>query len=226
MGPVHASDDVFDRLAAAIFRGHYPVGSALPSERALSADLSVSRATIRQAVHRLAELGLVHVKQGGATIVQRVDDATDVRVIGLLYRLRGPDRELLRVVREKQFMQGFALIDIAARRARPEQLEEVRELVERWAAHEHPMAAFDAFEESFWRALASAGGNRIYVLELSWWYQLLREHPALRYAPATPPLVLIAFYREIARRLADGEAPARYYHDVITALFAEMEKKP
>ena len=29
---MHASDDVFDRLAAAIFRGEYPAASALPSE--------------------------------------------------------------------------------------------------------------------------------------------------------------------------------------------------
>jgi DNA-binding FadR family transcriptional regulator len=226
MGAVHASDDVFDRLAAAIFRGDYPAGSPLPSERTLSADLVVSRATIRQAIHKLAELGLVVVKQGGATIVQRVDDATDVRVIGLLYRLRGPDAALLRTVREKQFMQGFAIVDIAARRARPEDLEDVCELVEEWSRTRDPMAAFDAFEESFWRALARAGGNRIYVLELSWWYELLREHPALRYAPATPAPLLIAFYREVARRLADGDHAARYYHDVITALFAEMEKKP
>lgn len=224
MGQVHASDDVFDRLAAAIFRGAYPTSSSLPSERTLSAELEVSRATIRQAIHRLAELGLVILRPGGATIVQSPDDATDVRVIGLLYRLRGPDAALVRTVREKQFMQGFALVDIAGRRARPEELERVCDLVEEWSLAKDPIAAFNAFEESFWRALARAGGNRIYVLELSWWYQLLQEHPALRYAPATPAPLLIAFYRELARRLADGEHAARYYHDVISALFVELDR--
>jgi DNA-binding FadR family transcriptional regulator len=223
---VHASDDVFDRLAAAILRGDYAAGSALPSERTLSSELEVSRATIRQAIHRLAELGLVALRPGGATIVQNADEATDVRVIGLLYRLRGPDAELLRTVREKQFMQGLAIVDIAARRARPEELEHVRDLVEDWGRKKDPRAAFDAFEESFWRALARAGRNRIYVVELSWWYQLLRDHPALRYAPATPAPLLVAFYRELIRRLCDGDYAARYYHEVITALFAEMEKKP
>lgn len=217
---MHASDDVFDRLASAIFRGTYE--GALPSERTLSASLGVSRATIRQAIHKLADLGLVEVRQGGATIVRSPDAATDVRVIGLLYRLRGPDAELLRTVREKQFMQGFALVDIAARRARPEELEDVRGIVEAWASGGEPLAAFDAFEESFWRSLARAGRNRIYVLELSWWYQLLREHPGLR---LSPDAAVVPFYRELARRLADGDHAARYYHDVVTFLFAEMEKQ-
>ncbi len=218
---MHASDSVFDRLASAILRGEYAVGDALPSERALSADLEVSRATIRQAIHRLAELGLVILRPGGATIIKDPNEATDVRVIGLLYRLGPrPDAELLRTVREKQFMQGLALVDIAARRAKPEALEGVRELVEAWSRNGDPRGTFDAFEESFWRALARAGGNRIYIVELSWWYELLRELPALRYQPATPEPLLVAFYRELARRLADGDYAARYYHEVVSALLA------
>ena len=221
---MHAADEIFDRLASAIFRGTYEVASALPSERTLSAELAVSRATIREAIHRLADLGLVALRPGGATIVRDVDDATDVRVIGLLYRLGPkPDAEMLRVVREKQFMQGLAVVDIAARRAKPEALEDVRDIVETWAATEHPRATFDTFEESFWRALARAGGNRIYVLELGWWYELLREHPAIRYQPATPAPLLVGFYRELARRLADGDYAARYYHEVVSALFAELD---
>jgi GntR family transcriptional regulator, transcriptional repressor for pyruvate dehydrogenase complex len=217
----HAATAVFERLATAIARGEHVAGSALPSERTLSADLGVSRATIRQAVHRLADLGLVQLKPGGATIVLDPRDATDLRVIGLLYQLgERRDPQLLRDVREKQFLQGFALIDVAARRARPEQLDQIRDDIEAWALGDDPRAAFDAMEEAFWSALARVGGNRIYILEIGWWYRMLREHPSLRYVPTTPIELLVAFYREVARRLCEGDHAARYYHEVVSSLLA------
>jgi GntR family transcriptional regulator, transcriptional repressor for pyruvate dehydrogenase complex len=64
----HAADPVFDQLAAAIIDGSIPPGSALPSERELGERFAVSRLIVRQAVHKLADIGLVRVRQGGATM--------------------------------------------------------------------------------------------------------------------------------------------------------------
>ncbi len=65
----HVADDVFDQVAAAILRGDLAPGSSLPPERALAEQFGTSRIIARQAIHRLAEYGLVRVRQGGATIV-------------------------------------------------------------------------------------------------------------------------------------------------------------
>jgi DNA-binding FadR family transcriptional regulator len=217
----HAADAVFDPLVAAILRGEIAPGAALPSERTLVGRFGVSRMVVRQAVHRLEELGLVRTRPGGATIVLDPGEANDLRVLGLLYAVSGRrDPTILRDVREKQFLQGLALIDIAARRARPEALEAIRDDVESWAREPDPRASFDRFEERFWRALAVAGGNRIARLEIAWWYRLLSEHPAIRYAPTTPTPLLVGFYRELARKLAEGEAAVAYYHQVVSSLLS------
>ena len=52
-----AVDRASERILAGIREGHYPRGKALPGERSLCVELAVSRATLRSAFARLAELG-------------------------------------------------------------------------------------------------------------------------------------------------------------------------
>lgn len=56
-------------LAAEILEGRRPVGSFLPSEQELCLRFGVSRSTVRQALRRLGELGLVAGAQGVGTRV-------------------------------------------------------------------------------------------------------------------------------------------------------------
>ncbi len=66
--------NLVDAVAAEIERrildGAYPVGSRLPNEAALCADLGVSRATLREAVARLQVLDVVSREQGRGTFVR------------------------------------------------------------------------------------------------------------------------------------------------------------
>lgn len=212
----HAADAIFDALAAAILRGEFEPGRALPPERVLGEEFGVSRIVLRQAVHRLADLGLVRVRQGGATTVCDPKTAGDIRLIGLYYAL-DPGGEAARAIRrdaiEKQFMQGFALIDVCERRATNADKAEIRELADQFEEAGATDADFAGFEEAFWRRVAIAGGNRIYEMEVIWWYETLAD--ARPDAPsASPVAVRIAFYRELARRLVRNESPALYYHGV------------
>lgn len=67
----HAFEGCVEQLATAIRLGAYPRGSTLPAERELAARLSVSRATLREAMAALREAGLVETKRGraGGTVV-------------------------------------------------------------------------------------------------------------------------------------------------------------
>ncbi len=63
-------DDVFEQLAAEVTGGVLLPGSALPSERRLAELLGVSRPAVREALQRLAQAGLVEVRQGDTTTVR------------------------------------------------------------------------------------------------------------------------------------------------------------
>lgn len=58
-----------NELKQQIALGQYPVGTALPTEIELCGRFGVSRYTVREALRRLAELGLVASRQGSGTRV-------------------------------------------------------------------------------------------------------------------------------------------------------------
>lgn len=57
-------DDITDRLVTAIAIGEYLPGSRLPSERALAESLRVGRMTVRSALARLVDRGLLETQRG------------------------------------------------------------------------------------------------------------------------------------------------------------------
>src|SRR5213076_2655070 len=67
----HAFESCVEQLATAIRLGVYPLGTTLPAERELAERLSVSRATLREAMAALRQAGLVETTRGrgGGTVV-------------------------------------------------------------------------------------------------------------------------------------------------------------
>src|SRR5262245_12089511 len=65
----HVSD-VASYYQNAILSGKLTAGERLPSERAISARMKVSRSVVREALSRLASLGLVTIRHGSGTRVQ------------------------------------------------------------------------------------------------------------------------------------------------------------
>jgi DNA-binding FadR family transcriptional regulator len=197
----------------------------------LGEQFGVSRIVLRQAVHRLADVQLVRVRQGGATVVLDPADAGDLRLIALYYFL-DPGGEAARAIRrdaiEKQFLQGLSLIDVCARRGSREERASLLELTRAFDEKHALEPDFVAFEESFWRAVARAGKNRIFAMEVAWWYGTLAGARPSAAADAPPIAVRIAFYRELARRLVEGTGATQYYLSVtspqLDALFAKDER--
>lgn len=229
VGPARAADRIFEQLAGAILRGELPPGEPLPPERVLSAEFDISPVILRRAIHRLGEVGLVRVRQGAPTLVQDIATTGDIRLIGLYYTLAG-DSAVAQAIRrdaiEKQFLQGFAIVNVFARRANAAAKENVRAVTEAFDGENATEGDFAAFEETFWRALAQGGQNRIYQMEVVWWYGTLAD---ARPDVASPASIAdrFAFYRELARRLASGEDATAYYLAVIQpqldALFPSVQ---
>ncbi len=60
---------IADDVARAIARGHYPIGTLLPSEAGLRAQYDVSHHTVREAMRRLQDMRLVAPEKGRGTRV-------------------------------------------------------------------------------------------------------------------------------------------------------------
>lgn len=66
-GPV--SDTVFARLVEEILSGRWPAEQPAPSERDLALALEVNRHSVREALKRLQQAGLLRISHGGKTVV-------------------------------------------------------------------------------------------------------------------------------------------------------------
>ncbi|RDI23147.1 GntR family transcriptional regulator [Rhodococcus sp. AG1013] len=111
-------DDVFEQLLDGVVGGRLAPGEELLSERRMAEALGVSRPAVREAVSRIAAMGLVDVRQGGATVV------TDLRRragLDLLPRLlaRGGEIDLTvaRSILEARLWNGPKVAELAATRA-------------------------------------------------------------------------------------------------------------
>jgi GntR family transcriptional regulator len=85
---------VASELRAEIASGAYAVGSSMPTEAQLCARFGVSRHTVREALRRLVEAGLVERRQGAGTrVISTSARAAYVHSLGSLFELFQYTRE-------------------------------------------------------------------------------------------------------------------------------------
>ncbi|WP_157662040.1 FadR/GntR family transcriptional regulator, partial [Prescottella equi] len=71
------ADQAADQLRRRLQAGEWEVGTKLPGETTLAAELGVGRSTIREALRMLAGQGLLRPRQGAGVFVERVEPETD-----------------------------------------------------------------------------------------------------------------------------------------------------
>ncbi len=71
--PRKVSDQIFEQLRDIIFRGKLKAGEKLPPERDLADAFGVSRPSVKAAISKLVNLGLVEQKQGQGTYVRSME---------------------------------------------------------------------------------------------------------------------------------------------------------
>src|SRR5205823_6438001 len=126
------------QLTAEIVAGGVPPGDALPPERALTEQLGVNRQAVREALQRMALLGLVDIRHGEATrvrdfrssaspelltwLIVRPDGSIDAAVVRSVFELRatvGADAARLCASRAVPATVGLRPPSPTARRGRP-----------------------------------------------------------------------------------------------------------
>src|SRR3954469_14452517 len=69
VGKPRVAEEIVQQLRGLILRGEYAVGDKLPPERKLAEELGVNRASLREAIKSLEQMGLVKTRQGDGTRV-------------------------------------------------------------------------------------------------------------------------------------------------------------
>ena len=152
------SDQVFRTLLEALLEGRYAPGEKLPTQRALAADLGVTMSSVREALKRLEQMGLVDVRHGDAMRVRdwREHGGLDV-VAHLAVPLgrggRGRARRRARGARADAARARPAGRAAPRRRRRPQRLVELAARVRR---HATTATAAQAIDFAFFAEVAEA----------------------------------------------------------------------
>ncbi|WP_238367284.1 FadR/GntR family transcriptional regulator [Mesobacterium pallidum] len=145
---------VVDTLIARVQSGDYPTESRLPSERALAAELGVSRNTVREALDVLEQREMIRRRQGSGSFVTYQSDAPEAPVPGSIGERTSPlDHLIVRSIVEPE------MIRLAVMNMTPRELEDLARIVARIEAVRTDVTEFTRSEEDFYRAIAHATRN-------------------------------------------------------------------
>lgn len=226
-------DEATAALRARILHGAWAPGDPVPTEAALTAQLGVSRSTVREALNRLASDGLIAIPHGGT---KRVTDYRDHAGLEILADLVvSPEGEIdPLVVRSVVEMRAAIAPDVARLAATHRSEAQARELTDRAAAldPEADLTNLLLATLDWWTALVLASDNLAYRLA----YNTLRStytesRPVLRELIADE-LRAVADYRAVSAAVAAQDPDAARQHcttlvargtDVLLAALATLQ---
>ena len=100
---------VVDHIIDQIAHKELNIGDKLPPERTLSAQLNVSRATVREAVKVLNYMGFVDSTQGSGNYVTDTYDRTVANIMQVMYLRGDVDFQSFTIFRQMLELQSFDL---------------------------------------------------------------------------------------------------------------------
>ncbi len=210
-----AAQAVFEKLLQAIVSGNHPAHTRLPSERDLATDLSASRPTIREAIRRLVEWGLVIAQRGSGIVVQPMRDwSLDVLPAFLAYGATshqangGTDfgQTLADILTVRKLLL-CSLSQVVATRLGASDIETAQNCVEAaWAAR--GTADFARLDFEIFRTLAEAANCLPALWLLNGLGSVYSDIAARLSQSLGPPSDYLESYRRIFRALARGNGKA------------------
>ena len=202
-----AREAVFKQLSAAIITGQYPPGSRLPAERALAISLGASRPTLREALRRLSDWGLVESRRGSGVVVRdRSEWSIDVLPTVLQRQAFETPRQAVETVRDLLTVRRPMMTEIlrlTAGRIDAEGVARARRAVARaWAAR-HTTSDFTVEDFQAVRTIATAANFL----------------PALWFLNAVQGV-----YLELARLMAGSIPPPEEYASTLERVLDHIEE--
>jgi DNA-binding FadR family transcriptional regulator len=199
------TDEVFAQLSAEVLSGDLAAGENLPSERRLAEVLGVSRPSVRQALQRLANAGLVDVRHGDATTVRDFRRTAGLSLLPqLLLAGGGLDIGVVRSILETRLLVGPFAAGLAAERGNASLKPPLDRVLDELAAAADPVAR-QRVALDFWDVIID-GADSITI-------RLMYNNLRSAYEPVIEALAHVMdaealrceTYRELADAITGGE---------------------
>ncbi|MEW6776720.1 MAG: GntR family transcriptional regulator [Bdellovibrionota bacterium] len=174
------SEEIAAQVRKEILQGTYLPGEKLPSERELALAFGCNRTSVREALVRLQELGLVEIRQGAGVEVLDWRRAGEVDL--LVHLLTTPDaqgkfdRKALWSVIEVAQTLYIRSAELAFQRMKPEEFARVEALLEKQLTLTNDIDAFMANDGEIHRAIFEGAHSVALQLLYNTFWQIFCEY--------------------------------------------------
>jgi GntR family transcriptional repressor for pyruvate dehydrogenase complex len=211
------AEKVAEKLRTQILSGAYGPGEKLPPERDLAKDLGVNRASVREALKALAQLGLIRSRQGDGTRVLDFMKTAGLEVISHLIPIaaiandQGPlgtgARALLGDIIEFRAIFAREVAGLAATRRTEEDLKALEAVAAQAAFPGLTPEQLVRLDFDFYAVLTRASANRVMVFLINTVGAAVEKYSSLFASLVTRDSVH-RHHREIIEAVRKGNAAA------------------
>lgn len=203
--PVHRtriSHDVVIQLTELILKGDWKPGERLPPERQLAEELEINRTSLREALRKLENLGLVKVQPGDGIYVMDPDERSGIDLLSfLMENAMSLDADMLANLAALRYFVLEAIIRVAARNHDIPKLESLLNEARNYPGDLEPWEA----DFHFYKNLARCSGNRIFGLLMNSLRSTIVQLSQLFASIEGDPDTARTMYTKVAEALLEGD---------------------
>lgn len=193
------------RLIEAILEGRFPIDSHLPAERALAAQLGVTRPTLREALQRMARDGWLEINHGKPTRVRDYWTEGSLGVLGSIARHQhNPPPDFIPNLLHVRLLMAPTYARLAAER-QPQQI--INRLETNQQLPDDP-AAYARADFELHRLLTISSGNPIFTLILNGFEDLYLQMGLLYFSLPEARWHSREFYQQLLTAVEEGDLEA------------------
>lgn len=152
-------NSVFEQMNEHIRSGQWKVGSKIPSESKLCDMFQVSRVSVRSAIQKLRDMGIVVTHQGRGTFVSEIPNEFTFIDSGPIMRLS--EKEFLDMMEFRQTVE-FKSVELAAKHASDEDYRDLEHILNVMINNRNNYKKYTEADFDFHLAIAKASKNDVF----------------------------------------------------------------
>lgn len=201
------SESIFIRLKTEIIRGVYPMGSKFPSERALADRYEVSRVTIRDAVGKLAQMGLVEkVPHSGTYVCEYEHQASLELLVQIMQTREAVDPDMLASLMEFRLLTEVFAARKAAQRVTADATRLLHRILQGAENHLSDPAYLSRADYKLHHTIAALSNNGVLKLMFNSFKPIYRYYTDIFYALPGAEVASLAFHRQLVKAVTRGDS--------------------
>jgi len=200
-------EEIAAELRAQIMKGKYGPGERLPSERELSERLGVNRASAREALKKLEQLGIISIRRGGGARVLPLEQA-GLGALSHMLSADVPPRELVEQWLDVHELVIAGATRLAVQRGTSEEMAEAKRLLRRLCDASLSGEDYVLVNDELTALIARASRNVVLRMVRDGLTATAQTRHDARKHIRPPRKVLLGFVREAEQALDARDVPA------------------